>query len=219
MDITKLETELDELKAQNRHNRAILDPPYSLSDGIEINDAEGRQLYSNAKYRELFLETEELHFGGVQQIDRSSKETAHDRPCAPNLTADEVRLRDGRNVSIRRFENRSGAFVPLYTDLSAHETANPAAHADQDGVSDGISRSQTGVEPSGQRLRVLLAEDNAVYQKVIRDFLTRAGHFVEIATPTMSCSLISKCWEWMESSRPGRFGSSTATLPGFRSLR
>ena len=54
MDISMLETELDELRAQNCRHRAILGPLYSLSDGIEINDAEGRQLYSNAKYRELF---------------------------------------------------------------------------------------------------------------------------------------------------------------------
>jgi CheY-like chemotaxis protein len=180
MDITMLETELDELKAQNRHNRAILDSLYSLSEGIEINDAEGRRLYSNSKYRELFPEAGELHFGGADQIDQSSTKSDQDGPGSLNLAEHEVKLPDGRSVSIRRLENRSGESVLLYTDLSDHDTVAPAAYADGGSVSDGISPLPPGVGPDGQRLRVFLAEDNAIYQKVIHDFLTRAGHFVEI---------------------------------------
>ena len=136
IDITLLETELGELRALDSRNRAILEPLDWLSDGIEITDAEGRQLFCNAKHREFFPKTGHLHVHGALQSDlvRAAAESGEiadavgseeewiesvlGRIGPRKSTSRDVQLADGRTLMIRNFETQSGGSVLLRTDIS-----------------------------------------------------------------------------------------------------
>jgi CheY-like chemotaxis protein len=177
MGVTMLETELEELKAQNRRLQAILDALNTMPDGMEINDDEGRQIYSNAKYRELFSAPADLNFDGTRPSGSTVPAGSGNQNISDGHVDDEVPLPDGRKVAIKRLRSASGGSVILYTDAGEHSSVRPEA-SDQSDFELVRGRPVSDAGGNREKLRILLAEDNEAYQKTLQGFLTAAGHTV-----------------------------------------
>lgn len=128
-------TERKKLQGELLQTQQLLsDAMASMEDGLAMFDEAGTQVFSNARYLELFPLTADMRGNGtcMRQILRAAIERGEDTPVSGNLddfierTADallrpghrQMRLADGRWIEARTRSTSAGGHLIVYSDIT-----------------------------------------------------------------------------------------------------
>ncbi|WP_245294928.1 diguanylate cyclase [Pararhizobium antarcticum] len=126
----------NELSRTQQHLNNALD---SMADGLAMFDAEGRQVFSNSRYAEMFPLTADIRVAGtsLRTILRTAIERGEDMPFAGKIddvidqAADvfllsgdnQIRLADGRWIEARTRAMEDGGSLVVFSDITLAKRA------------------------------------------------------------------------------------------------